>query len=185
MVPPMDVGAAGRMAVCADPAGARFSLWQAGSHKGAQLVNEPGTWNWSNLNTRDVDGSLRFYASVFNWQSQALDLGHGTSWMLRMPGYAEFLELRIPGLRELHAAAGAPQGFTDAIAWLQPLGDTSAAPPQWSVTFAVADIDATVRQARALGGTVVVEPVDVPYARIAVLRDPGGAEFGVSKYTGP
>jgi hypothetical protein len=32
-------------------------------HKGAQLVNEPGTWNFSDLNTRDVEGAMAFYGA--------------------------------------------------------------------------------------------------------------------------
>ena len=35
----------GRMAMCADPSGAAFRLWQPGTLKGAQAVNTPGTWN--------------------------------------------------------------------------------------------------------------------------------------------
>ncbi|MGH9272301.1 MAG: VOC family protein, partial [Ilumatobacteraceae bacterium] len=42
---PMDVSDAGRMAVVSDPAGAEFSLWQAGGRIGAQLVNAPGSVN--------------------------------------------------------------------------------------------------------------------------------------------
>ncbi|MBV9131423.1 MAG: VOC family protein, partial [Chloroflexi bacterium] len=45
---PFDVPGAGRMAECEDPAGASFRLWQAREHRGAQLVNAPGSWNWSN-----------------------------------------------------------------------------------------------------------------------------------------
>src|SRR5205823_4274139 len=100
--------------------------------------------NWSNLNTSQIEGSLQFYAAVFNWQSQPADFGSRPSWMLRVPGYAEFLERRNPGLRERHRAAGAPEGFSDAIAWLQPLGD-AASPAHWSVAFSVADADAAVR----------------------------------------
>src|SRR5688500_6321838 len=55
-----DVLDAGRMAVCADPVGAVFCLWQAGTHRGAQIVNEPNSWNWSDLNTRDVAGAKAF-----------------------------------------------------------------------------------------------------------------------------
>src|SRR5918911_4648517 len=62
---PFDVPGAGRMAECADPSGARFRLWQAREHRGAQLVNAPGSWNWSNLNTAEPEASKRFYASVF------------------------------------------------------------------------------------------------------------------------
>jgi len=43
IVGPMDVMTAGRMGIFADPQGAVFGIWQAGDHKGAGLVNEPGT----------------------------------------------------------------------------------------------------------------------------------------------
>jgi hypothetical protein len=52
---PMDIVDAGRMAVFADPGGAVFNVWQAAQHKGAQLVNQANTWNWSDLNTRDLE----------------------------------------------------------------------------------------------------------------------------------
>ena len=41
------------VAVCADPSGAVFGLWQAADNRGAQLVNAPGSWNFSELNVRD------------------------------------------------------------------------------------------------------------------------------------
>lgn len=39
---PFDVMDTGRMAVIADPSGAMFGVWQAGTSIGATLVNEPG-----------------------------------------------------------------------------------------------------------------------------------------------
>jgi predicted enzyme related to lactoylglutathione lyase len=54
---PFDVGEAGRMAVFADPAGAVFSVWQAGETKGVEAVNEHGSWNFSGLNTTDRAGA--------------------------------------------------------------------------------------------------------------------------------
>ncbi len=68
LVDPVDVGDAGRMAVCSDPSGATFSIWRAGRRTGAQLVNEPGTWNFSELNTDDRDGAEAFYGAVFGWE---------------------------------------------------------------------------------------------------------------------
>src|SRR5213080_1924893 len=50
---PFDVMDAGRMAVVADPEGATFCLWQAKQHKGARVVNEPGSLNFNGLATRD------------------------------------------------------------------------------------------------------------------------------------
>ncbi|HXW31682.1 MAG TPA: VOC family protein, partial [Acidimicrobiales bacterium] len=46
-VGPMDVLAAGRMVVAADPAGAVFGLWQPKEHRGAGVVNEPGALTWN------------------------------------------------------------------------------------------------------------------------------------------
>ena len=42
-----------------------------------------------------------------------------------------------------------------------------------------------VRQGLAVGGQVMVEPMEVPYARVAVLRDPWGATFTVSQLKPP
>jgi predicted enzyme related to lactoylglutathione lyase len=39
----------GRMAIVADPEGAVLGAWCPGKHRGAQLVNEPGAWAWSQL----------------------------------------------------------------------------------------------------------------------------------------
>src|SRR5918994_3957190 len=57
---PFDVMGSGRMAGCAQPRGAAFSLWQAGDHFGARVVNEHGAPNFNGLNTRDVDGAKAF-----------------------------------------------------------------------------------------------------------------------------
>jgi uncharacterized protein len=54
--------------------------------------------------------------------------------------------------------------------------------PHWNVTFAVADADAVAARASELGGTVIVEPFDVPPVRSAVLLDPGGARFTASAF---
>jgi predicted enzyme related to lactoylglutathione lyase len=177
---PLDVYDAGRMAVCADPAGAVFSLWQPGAMTGAELVNAPGTWNFSELNTGDVDGAKRFYGTVFGWEAGEVDIGALAGTMVRLPGYADFLEQFDPGIKQRHADFGAPPGFSDCVAWILPLQEGT---PHWSVTFAVADTDAVTATAQRHGGTVVIEPLDVPPVRTAVLRDPAGAQFTVSAFT--
>src|SRR4051794_4613526 len=67
MFEPMDVGPMGRMAVCVDPAGAVFGLWQAGVHRGAEKVNQPGSVCWNELHTSDREGAKAFYGAVFGW----------------------------------------------------------------------------------------------------------------------
>ena len=177
---PFDIPEAGRTAVLADREGAPFCVWQARHHRGAQIVNEPGSLNFNGLGTRDPEAARSFYGSVFGWE--VLDLGGGGAmWML--PGYGEFLEQREPGLRERMAQGGAPEGFADVVATLNPIGDEEPdAPAHWTVTFAVADADATAAKAYELGGKVLVAPFDAPWVRMAVLADPQGASFIASKF---
>jgi predicted enzyme related to lactoylglutathione lyase len=185
LMEPFDVPGAGRTAMLADPEGAPFGIWQAREAKGAQLVNEAGTWNFSELNTRDPAGATAFYGSLFGWEAEAIPEGDFLLW--RRPGYGDFLERSDPDLRRRMAAVGAPEGFEDAVAWLAPIGDRFPAdvPPHWSVTFAVDDADAIADRAAALGGTVLVRPFDAPWVRMAVLRDPQGAVFTASKFVPP
>ena len=185
LMEPFDVLDAGRMAVLTDPEGAVFCVWQAKEHKGAQLVNEPGTWNFSELNTRDPEGAKAFYGTVFGWEAETLDYGDGQTTMWRLPGYGDFLERRDPDLRRRMAADGAPEGFEDAVAWLIPMTSDQYpddVPPHWSVTFAVADADAVADRAAKLGGQVRVPPFDAPFVRMTVVSDPQGAAFTASKY---
>jgi predicted enzyme related to lactoylglutathione lyase len=187
LLEPFDVSDAGRMAVFADPTGAAFCIWQAKAGKGAQLVNEPGTWNFSGLNTRDPEGATAFYAAVFGWEANSMgDDGGGAVW--RLPGYGDFLERLDPGMPARMTEVGAPEGFEDAVAWLSPMSDEQFdpdTPAHWHVTFAVDDADATARRAEELGGKVLVAPLDGPWVRTTVLSDPQGAVFTASRFTPP
>jgi predicted enzyme related to lactoylglutathione lyase len=180
LMDPFDVMDAGRTAVFADPEGAVFCAWEARAHKGARIVNEPGSVNFNNLNTRDPEGARSFYGAVFGWET--LGLGGGAEvWML--PGYGDFLEQSDPGLRRRMAEMGAPDRFEDVVATLNPIADDEPhVPAHWSVTFAVDDADATAEKAVALGGRVVVAPFDAPWVRMTVIADPQGATFVASRF---
>ena len=179
-IEPMDVMDAGRTAVCADAEGAVFCIWEPNQHRGAQVVNEAGSLNFNNLNTRDVEAAKAFYGAVFGWQT--LSLG-GDAEMWTLPGYGDHLELLNPGTLERMASMGAPPGFADVVATLIPIsGDESNVPAHWGLTFAVDDADATAHKATELGGTVVAPPVDAPWVRMTVLADPQGAMFTASQF---
>jgi predicted enzyme related to lactoylglutathione lyase len=179
---PFDIPDAGRMAVFSDPEGAVFCVWQARDHKGARLVNEPGAWVFSDLNTRDPEQASAFYRAVFGWELTDFD---GFS-VFRLPGYGDFLAQGDPEIRRRQSEEGAPAGFEDVVAGVRPMTSDQfpdEVPPHWSVTFSVDDTDAAAERATALGGKVTVPPFDVPPVRVAVLSDPQGAVFSVSKYT--
>jgi uncharacterized protein len=176
---PFDVMDAGRMAVFTDPEGAAFCVWQAKENHGAQIVNEHGSLVFNGLNTRDAEGAKSFYGSVFGWKTLALDGGE----MWTLPGYGDFLEQDNPELRKQIAQAGAPEGFEDVVASLNPIADRQPdTPPHWNVTFAVDDADAIANRAMELGGQVVAPPVDAPWVRTTVIADPQGASFVASKF---
>jgi predicted enzyme related to lactoylglutathione lyase len=184
LVEPFDVGPAGRTAVFADPEGAAFRVWQAGRTHGAQLVNAPGSWNWSDLETRDLEAAKAFYTAVFGWEYGTVDFGQGPAAMIRVPGYGEHLEALNPGTLARHKEHGAPEGFSDAIGWMQAPGNPDG-PARWAVTFTVADVDDTAGRTADLGGTVLVAPFDVPYVRLAVVRDPDGATIAIGTFKPP
>jgi predicted enzyme related to lactoylglutathione lyase len=177
---PFDVMDAGRTAVFTDPEGAAFCVWQAKEHRGARIVNEPGSLNFNGLNTRDAEGAKSFYGSLFGWETLGLE---GGAEMWRLPGYGDFLEQSDPELRKRMAESGAPGGFEDVVASLNPIADDQHdVPAHWSVTFAVDDADATAERAAELGGQVVVPPFDAPWVRMTVITDPQGATFTASKF---
>jgi predicted enzyme related to lactoylglutathione lyase len=177
---PFDVMSAGRMAVFADPEGAVFCVWQPNQHKGSQVVNEHGAVNFNGLATRDVERAKSFYGSVFGWTT--IDLGGGAE-MWTLPGYGDHLEESNPDLRKQMAEGGAPAGFEDVVASIEPIpADQPDTPPHWSVTFGVDDADAIAARATELGGKVIVPPFDAPWVRMTIINDPQGATFIASKF---
>ena len=176
---PFDVMDAGRMAVLTDPEGAAFCVWQAKNHRGAKVVNEHGSLNFNGLATRDPERAKAFYGAVFGWKP--LSLRAGSMWTL--PGYGDHLEEATPGLRQQMAQMGAPEGFIDVVAALNPIGaDDTTTVAHWSVTFGVDDADAIAAKAQELGGDVVAGPFDAPWTRMAVIKDPQGATFIASQF---
>jgi uncharacterized protein len=177
LMEPVDIGDSGRTAIFADPSGASFNVWQAAQHRGATVVNEPGSVNFNDLYTTDLEGAKAFYGAVFGWD--LLDFGGGGG-MWALPGYGDFLEQRTPGLRAGMREMGAPDRFEEVVASIRVSEDGE--PSHWGVTFAVEDADATAARAAELGGRVVVPPTDAPWVRTTVIADPQGATFTASKF---
>ena len=174
---PSDVGDSGRTALCADPDGAEFCVWQAEQHRGAAVVNEPGSLNFNDLKARDLERASAFYGAVFGWELLELDGGF-SAWALA--GYGDFLEQRNPGMRARMEELGGPERFEDVVASAaQVEADES---PHWAVTLAVDDADAVAARATELGGRVLVPPFDAPWVRMTVIADPAGATFTASRF---
>jgi predicted enzyme related to lactoylglutathione lyase len=156
-VEPMDVMDVGRMAIFADPTGAALGIWQAKNFKGAELANEPGSFVWNELQTRDLPAAKEFYTSVFGWQPNDMEMGEMS--------YTEWKkgDASVAGMMAMPAEV------------------PSEVPSYWLVYFGVDDTDATVSKATGLGAGALVPPTDIPPGRFAVLMDPSGATFAVIK----
>jgi uncharacterized protein len=148
---PFEMGEVGRIAIIADPQGAYISAYEP--EQGAAASE--GVFVWDELGTTDADDAQRFYEEVFGWTTSDMGPDYG--------GYRIF-----------------NRGET-GIAGLMALPDDSLQ-PHWQPYVAVDDPDATTAKANELGGSTLMEPMDVPeVGRIAVLRDPQGATFGIIK----
>ena len=158
-MPAVDVMQLGRMAFIQDPTGAVLGLWEPGSLFGAELDNTYGARSWSELQTRDTAKAARFYEDLFGWTVR-------TSRSL-MDGRYSLFELdgkEVGGMIELDAEWG-------------------SMPPNWSIYFGVEDCDSAVAATQRLGGSIVMDPMEVEtVGRFAFLGDPQGAIFAVIQF---
>ena len=154
---PFDMPGTGRLSVLQDPTGGVVGLWEARERHGAQLVEQPGTMWWNELLVHDVPAARRFYSGLFGWSTMDTHVPNGPYTIFTL---------------------GAGQ-----VAGLIRIGpDWGPVMPHWQVFFAVDDCDAGIARAKALGGSLVFGPQDVPNAgRFAVLTDAGNAVFAIMK----
>ena len=168
---PFDSLDGGLLTIIAGPEGAVLGAWQAGDHRGAELVNEPSAWSMSFLSTREPERAKEFYGAVFGWQTESF----GPATMFRLPGYV----------------GGEPQQPVprDVIATMLPLGDDAPGevPDHWGVDFWVGDVDEVAEKTTALGGRVLSAPTAVPGTQLkqATIADPDGASLSVTQLVVP
>ncbi|MCX6464084.1 MAG: VOC family protein [Pseudonocardiales bacterium] len=112
-----------------------------------------GTPCWADAAVPDVPAAVAFYRALFGWDF--VDLG---------PEFGHYGIARVDG--------------RDAAA-VGPTADP-AQPAAWTVYLATDDADATVAAVRGHGGSVLVEPMEIPgRGRMAVVTDVTGAVVGL------
>lgn len=159
LVPAMDVGDFGRMVIAADPTGAVFGVWQADTMIGFEIVGEPGGWAWCDLRSSDPDSARAFYAEVFDFTYQPMDMAG--------PDYTTFW-LGDETIGGIGGMMGAPDGT----------------PSHWLLYFAVSDADAAVAAATANGGQSLAPAFDTPFGRMGPILDPFGAPLWLVQLPG-
>lgn len=146
----------GRMAVIADPSGGVFGVWQAMEHHGSGRANEPGSFTWNELMSRDPDAAREFLGAVFGYEWEAMPPMDGMVY---------------------HIAKLGDQGVAGVGS--MPAQIPAEVPSFWQTYFAVADTDDSVARAVASGATLMAPAFDSPFGRMAVLADSQGASFSV------
>lgn len=155
-IEPFDVLDHGRMGFAFDPGGAAFGIWQAKGHLGSTIVNEPGALTWSECMTRDYEGSLDFYARVFDLEYD--EIGDGETF--------RYSAMKVAG--SLVGGLGALDPETPR-----------EIPAHWMTYLGAEDTDALVARATGLGAIVRLPPTDSEYGRMAVLEGLQGEVFSV------
>jgi hypothetical protein len=154
IVPAMDVGDIGTMAVVSDAVGARIGIWQPALFHGFGLLGEIGTPKWFELHTRDYEAAVGFYREVFHWEPQVVS--------------------DTPAFRLTTISDGGEQlaGIMDASSCL-----AEGEPARWEVYFEVDRTDDALAMTTELGGQVLEPGADTPFGRLAATADPTGARF--------
>ncbi|MGW0043175.1 VOC family protein [Rhodococcus sp. NPDC003348] len=154
MMPAMQVGDQGTMAVLSDPAGAVVGVWQPDRHPGYGRWGEPGTPAWFETMSRDYRAALPFYSEVFGWE------------------YATLSDTDDFRYSQARLNGGEIAGVMDASGFLP-----EGVPSFWQFYLGVEDTDAAVARVVELGGSVERPAEDSPYGRLATVTDPLGARF--------
>ena len=158
---PHAAGDAGSMALCTDPEGSRFALWQGQDHIGIKRAQEPNTLCWVELACRNSDAAKTFYGEVLGYHTKLADMAdfEYTEWYVGKQAIGGMMEMT------------------------EEWGD---APSHWMNYFAVEDCDASVAKANSLGATVCVPATDIPnVGRFSVLNDPQGGFFSIISLLDP
>lgn len=154
--PPMPVADLGIQLVLDDPTGAHLGAWQPVTFPGFTVLEVPGAPSWFELRTRDHDGAVDFYRSVFRWETTELPGEHQIAYSL----------LRDPN------GEGTLAGIMDAATLL-----ADGVPASWAISWEVEDAHRTAEAVGRLGGKVVAAPEETPFGVLATATDPAGAEF--------
>jgi predicted enzyme related to lactoylglutathione lyase len=155
-----DIMDAGRMAVCHDPNGAEFDVWQPKKMAGTTANSrEHGVPTWFETLTSDTDRATAFYAPLFGW----------TPDVAIMPGvsYTTFKLADRP-------VAGM-MAITPEMAKVMK--------PHWGTYFCVDDVDVAARDSAKLGASIFIPPSPIPnIGRFCGIVSPQGVRFYCLEY---
>ncbi len=117
---------------------------------------ENNVTTWFEVYSPDMESSKKFYADVFGWTSEDMDMGDFKYPMFSNGGapHSGMMSLNTPEMADV--------------------------PPNWLIYFHTADIADSCGKVTAAGGTIVSGPMDIPgVGHIAIIADNHGAHFAL------
>jgi hypothetical protein len=147
---------AATFAVAALAAAGAIAATQPPARPAAADAVEPGRFVWRDLMTKDMAAAKQFYGELFGWRFENARRGDRPYVLARSS------DIPVAGIVDI-------SGMADAGA-------------QWLSYMSVSDVDKSVAFVQAERGKVLVEPRDLPLARVAVVTDPEGAPLGLAQF---
>ena len=118
------------------------------------MTNREGIPIWYELMTDAPDDAQKFYGSVMGWTFTNTPAAPARDY------------------RTFTAADG------EGVGGVMQTPDGAPFGPTWAVYFGVTDVDAMAERVKSLGGSIYMEPQDIPgVGRFAFVGDPQGACF--------
>jgi len=119
-----------------------------------------GDFSWTELLTRDVEGSRKFYKDVLGWEMEDMPMKEGEPYIVLKAGGQS-----VGGIMPM------------------PPQVPSSVRPYWSTYVTVKDVDEVAGKARKMGAMILVPPTDIPgIGRFSTFSDPQGAVLSVITY---
>ena len=121
-------------------------------------MKQHGAFSWNELMTSDIDAAKEFYGKLFGWELEVMQTNDMSYTMAKASGK------EVAGMMSMPPEAG-------------------EMPPMWGAYVTVTDVEASAKEAEALGGKIMLAPRDIPdIGRFCVICDPQGAAISLITY---
>jgi predicted enzyme related to lactoylglutathione lyase len=123
-----------------------------------KLFQKHGSPSWAELCTSDMEAAKKFYGPLFGWTFQ------------RFPGGEVPYDMISVGDRMFGGVMNTPKEACNSS-------------PTWINYVTVDNVDETAKNAKDLGGKILMGPRDIPtVGRFCVIQDPQGAVLAAITY---
>ncbi len=133
-------------------------ITDAGEQTMTDMMKKHGAFSWNELMTTDIKAAKTFYGDMFGWvfnDMQSNDM--------------EYTTVKA-GDQDVAGITGMPP-------------EAGQMPPMWGAYVTVDDVEASAKQAEALGGKILLAPLDIPdIGKFCVIADPQGAALSMITY---